>query len=129
MKVNEASALFLSVIEAHKGILYKIANSYCKDPEDRKDLVQEIIVQLWKSFDRYTDQYRYSTWIYRIALNAALSFYRKEARRKDAVRPLSDDILSIAEAGISVPKTLIKNGFGCCLRAENRRRSFVPWNF
>jgi RNA polymerase sigma factor (sigma-70 family) len=98
MKTTEASALFLSVIEAHKGILYKVANAYCKDAEDRKDLVQEIIVQLWKSFERYNDQYRYSTWIYRIALNVAISFYRKETRRKDTAQPLSDNILYIAEA-------------------------------
>lgn len=97
MKTTEASALFLEVIEAHKGILYKIANSYCKDPEDRKDLVQEIVVQLWKSFGRYSDQYKYSTWIYRIALNVAISFYRKENRRRDTARLLSDDILSITE--------------------------------
>ena len=98
MKATEASALFLSVIEAHKGILYKVANTYCKDPEGRKDLVQEIIVQLWKSFERYNDQYKYSTWIYRIALNVAISFYRKETRRKDTAGPLSDDIISVAEA-------------------------------
>ena len=84
---------FLSVIQTNKGIIYKIANSYCKDEEDRKDLVQEIIVQLWKSFDKYNEQYKYSTWIYRIALNVAISFYRKEHRRKDISNPLSDGIL------------------------------------
>ena len=47
--------VFLSVIEANKGIIYKIANSYCKASEDRKDLVQEIILQLWKSFDSYNE--------------------------------------------------------------------------
>ena len=51
---TERSAIFLTVIEANKGIIYKVANSYCKNAEDRKDLVQEIIVQLWKSFDNYT---------------------------------------------------------------------------
>ncbi len=89
---------FLSVIDSHKGILYKIANSYCKDTEDRKDLVQEIIYQLWKSFDNYTEEYKYSTWIYRIALNVAISFYRKENRRKQVSNPLSDDILHFADS-------------------------------
>lgn len=41
---------FLAITENHKGIIFKICNAYCKDPEDRKDLVQEIIYQLWRSF-------------------------------------------------------------------------------
>ena len=61
----------------HKGLLYKVANVYCKYREDRSDLIQEIIFQLWRSFKNYNPQYQYSTWIYRIALNVAISFYRK----------------------------------------------------
>ena len=91
---------FLSVIESHKGIVYKIANAYCKDAEDRKDVVQEIIVQLWKSFDTYNNQYKYSTWVYRIALNVAISFYRKEHRRKQNAEPLYDDILNMTDANV-----------------------------
>lgn len=74
--------VFLSVIESHKGILYKVVNAYCKDEENRKDLIQEIIFQLWKSFDRYNNQFKYSTWIYRIALNTSISFYRRELIRR-----------------------------------------------
>lgn len=97
MENQNNNELFLSVIESHKGILYKIANSYCKDSEDRNDLIQEIIVQLWKSFETYNDQYKYSTWIYRIALNVAISFYRKENRRKKIAHPITDSILNFAE--------------------------------
>ena len=97
MENENKSELFLSVIESHKGILYKIANSYCKDSEDRNDLVQEIIVQLWKSFENYDDRYKYSTWIYRIALNVAISFYRKENRRKEIAHPITDGVLNFAE--------------------------------
>lgn len=74
--INEEE--FLSVLDGHKGILYKVANSYCRHEEDRKDLIQEIIFQLWRSFEKYDGRSRYSTWIYRIALNVAISFYRKE---------------------------------------------------
>lgn len=72
---------FLSILENHKGIIYKIANSYCHGKEDRKDLVQEIIIQLWLSFDKYDSQYKISTWIYRIALNTSISTYRKNKTR------------------------------------------------
>lgn len=71
---------FIQTIDDHKKIIYKIVNSYCQNREDRKDLEQEIIIQLWKSFDKYDDNYKYSTWMYRIALNVAISFYRKERK-------------------------------------------------
>lgn len=71
---------FVSTIDTHKKIIYKIVNSYCRNKEDRKDLEQEIIIQLWNSFDNYNPEYKYSTWMYRIALNVAISFYRKEKK-------------------------------------------------
>lgn len=104
MNTTDKSVLFLSVMESHKGILYKVANSYCKDSEDRKDLIQEMMVQLWKSFESYTDHYKYSTWIYRIALNVAISFYRKENRRKEIANPLNDDILNVADSTLPTEK-------------------------
>ncbi len=88
---------FLRVIQAHKGIIYKVANSYCKDAEDRNDLVQEIMIQLWKSIDKYNDQFKYSTWIYQIALNVAISFYRKERNRQNIVNPINDSILNYSD--------------------------------
>lgn len=63
------------------------------DPEDRKDLEQEIILQLWHSSDRYDDQFRLSTWIYRIAFNVAISFRRKESNRKKRISSVDQDII------------------------------------
>lgn len=97
MTPSKEDNVFLSVIEQHKGIIYKIANSYCRNTEDRKDLIQEIIYQLWRSFGRYNDQYKYSTWLYRIALNVAISFYRKDSKRTGRASELTPDIIVIAE--------------------------------
>lgn len=88
---------FLSVLENHKGILYKVSNSYSRNAEDRKDLVQEMVYQLWKSMDRYQEQYKYSTWIYRVAINVAISFYRKESNRKAVSVPISKSLLNFSE--------------------------------
>lgn len=93
----EQPTIFLSLIETNKGIIYKVANAYCMHAEDRKDLIQEIIVQLWRSFDRYNDQYKYTTWMYRIALNVAISFYRRENRRKQLTGHSPDNILDLAD--------------------------------
>ncbi|PWV54297.1 RNA polymerase sigma factor [Chitinophaga sp. S165] len=97
MTPSKEDNVFLSVIEQHKGIIYKIANSYCRNTEDRKDLIQEIIYQLWRSFGRYNDQYKYSTWLYRIALNVAISFYRKDSKRSGRASELTTDIIIVAE--------------------------------
>ena len=74
-----------------------MTNSFCINVEDRKDLVQEIVVQLWKSFDSYSEQYKYSTWIYQIALNVSISYYRKEKRRKEFTNPLSESIFTFSD--------------------------------
>lgn len=87
---------FSALIEDHKGIIYKIANSYCRHAEDRKDLIQEIVVHLWKSHDRYDERFKLSTWIYRIALNVAISAYRREKKRSDRVSPLKEIIIEPA---------------------------------
>jgi len=95
MQTNKDSNKFLEMLDDHKGIIYKIVNSYCRDEEDRKDLAQEIIIQLWKSFDRYDSRFKYSTWIYRIALNVSISFYRKEKRRSEISYPLPENLFSV----------------------------------
>lgn len=93
----DKSDIFLSVVQTNKGIIYKVVNSYCQNIEDRKDLVQEIIIQLWKSFDNYDDNFKHSTWMYRISLNVAISFYRKENRRKKISNPLIDGIINFSD--------------------------------
>src|ERR1700744_6162342 len=70
-------AEFLELIQTNKAILYKISVSYCRNVSDREDLMQEMVYQLWKSADRFDSTYKFSTWMYRIALNVAISFYRK----------------------------------------------------
>ena len=87
------STTFLAVIDANKGIIYKVANAYCRDEENRKDLIQEILVQLWLSFTKYDETFKLTTWMYRIALNVSISFYRKEHRRDQINQPLQDDLI------------------------------------
>ena len=98
MDPPDKSTQFLSVIQTHKGIVYKVANSYCKGTEDRKDLIQEIIIQLWLSFHKYDAKYALTTWIYRIALNVCISFYRKEKRRSNISLSLPEGIIYLHEA-------------------------------
>ncbi|GAA0549444.1 RNA polymerase sigma factor [Chitinophaga japonensis] len=96
MDFEQATAdRFLSVIAEYKGIIYKVASFYCRQAEDRKDLVQEIIYQLWRSFPQYNEQYKLSTWMYKVALNVSISFYRKDKRRQEHSSVLTDSILDL----------------------------------
>lgn len=88
---------FIGIIKDHKRIIYKVIYSYCRDAEDRKDLQQEVIIQLWKSLKTYNDTYKLSTWIYRIALNVAISHYRKDQKRLKSNTSIDEDIFRIAE--------------------------------
>lgn len=66
-----------------------MANTYCKDDTDREDLIQEIALQIWLSMESFNGQFRWSTWVYRVALNTAISFYRKHKNRKEQTVSLS----------------------------------------
>ena len=92
----ETQGRFVTLLDEHKKILYKVAGSYARTPADRADLVQEIVAQLWRSFGRYDERWRFSTWTYRIALNVAISFYRGESRRTRTLVPAEDSILQVA---------------------------------
>lgn len=96
MKTHESlTTFFQEIIESHKGILFKVANLYCKNQSDRQDLLQEMMLQIWKSLQNYNAQYKLSTWLYRIALNVAISFYRKSASRDRINKHLPEDFLLI----------------------------------
>jgi RNA polymerase sigma factor (sigma-70 family) len=76
--IKMESNKFTSVIKENKNLIFKICYSYCSNPENRRDLQQEILLQLWKSFSKFDGRVKISTWIYRIALNTAISFYRND---------------------------------------------------
>lgn len=90
---------FLSLLDEHRRILFKVSRSYGRTTADREDLVQEITAQLWRSFDRYDDRCSFSTWMYRIALNVAISFHRRETRRKRHIVAAEDSVLESAAEG------------------------------
>lgn len=72
-----ASHEFLSLVEKHKGILIKVCSLYARRQDERDDLFQEIVIQLWKAWPSFEGRSQFSTWLYRIALNTAISGLRK----------------------------------------------------
>lgn len=97
MDTEQARARFEALLDENKRIVYTICNSYCANPSDRDDLAQEIIAEVWRSFGRFDASARFSTWLYRVALNVAISFYRRERRRTDRVVIAQQSAFEIAE--------------------------------
>ncbi len=71
---------FVETIETHRGIIFKVCKMYCPLDEDCDDLYQDIVAQLWKAWGGFRGEAKISTWIYRIALNTAISGFRKQKR-------------------------------------------------
>jgi len=89
---------FLRLLEEHKGIIIKICNAYCQAKDDKEDLSQEIVYNLWKAFANYTPDHKFSTWLYRVALNVAISYYRKE-KRSLQYTPYDENLIVFSEEG------------------------------
>jgi RNA polymerase sigma factor (sigma-70 family) len=88
---------FQELLERHQKIVFKVASTYCRHPEDRRDLEQEIAIQLWRAFPRYDESRPFSTWMYRIALNVAISAARRAGRREMQSLSRDGDVAEIAE--------------------------------
>jgi len=71
---------FLNDFEANQNIAHKICRLYTKNKSDHNDLFQEITIQLWKNYPKFRGDAKFSTWMYRVALNTAISLYRKSTR-------------------------------------------------
>jgi RNA polymerase sigma-70 factor, ECF subfamily len=94
----EEEKKFVNLINEHQGLIHKVCIMYENDREVRNDLFQEIVLQLWKSFPSFRGEAKISTWMYRIALNTAISGFRKETR-KIVTEDLKEMHFNISEHG------------------------------
>lgn len=84
MTESKAKKEFLSLIEKHQGIIHKVSKMYCDVEECQKDLFQDILVQLWQSYSKFNKQSKFSTWMYRVALNTAIAQFKKEKKTTES---------------------------------------------
>jgi RNA polymerase sigma-70 factor (ECF subfamily) len=77
---KDLEAEFLSDFENNQNIAHKICRMYTTNKDDHNDLFQEITIQLWKNYSKFRGDAKFSTWMYRVALNTAISLYRKSTR-------------------------------------------------
>lgn len=86
---------FIRLLEAHSGIIYKVTRIYAKNASDEQDLRQEVVYQAWRSYANFKGASKFSTWLYRVALNTALTHAKKD--RKES--PGFDSDWQVAPAG------------------------------
>lgn len=94
---QDAQLQFRELLERHRGIVVRVAGNYAWRPEDRADLAQEIATQLWRSFPRYDGARNFSTWMYRIALNVAISHVRDNGLRGKRDLSLDEGLHELAD--------------------------------
>jgi RNA polymerase sigma-70 factor (ECF subfamily) len=74
-------SIFVELINQNQGIIHKVCRMYCQANEERADLFQEIVLQLWRAYPRFEYKSKITTWMYQIALNTAITAYRKSQRQ------------------------------------------------
>ena len=92
--------LFIKSIQENERLIYKVASFYTDCKDDRDDLVQEIIYNLWKSFESFKHNSSLSTWMYRIAMNVAI-FYLKKSKREVTTVPIGLEVLNFPETNFN----------------------------
>lgn len=84
------------LLRRNAGLIHRIAYAYFRDAADREDVFQEVAVQLWRSRERYDERFRETTWVYRIALNVAISHRRRERRHREGREELEAAAILVA---------------------------------
>ncbi len=87
---------FIKIIDSNQGIIKSLCKAYCISPDDQKDTFQDIILQLWKSFETFRGESEISTWIYSVSLNTLLAKVRKEKKK------IATESIGISELSISI---------------------------
>jgi RNA polymerase sigma-70 factor (ECF subfamily) len=78
---KELEHQFVTELENNQNIVHKVCSLYTDDRDSHNDLFQEITIQLWKAYPKFRGDSKFSTWMYRVALNTAITLYRKSRRR------------------------------------------------
>ena len=96
MSTPNSETKFVALLDEHQNIIHKICRLYTNNEVEHEDLFQEISIQLWRSYNRFEGKSKFSTWMYRVGLNTAITLYRKEKKRLNT-QPLNDQFTAIAQ--------------------------------
>lgn len=121
MEINN----FLNLLSDNQGIIYKICNIYANSNEDKDDLKQEIILQLWKSYPSFQGKSKFSTWMYRIAFNTAITNIRKSKRHPFIDALSGSDPISSEKEEIDYLNESINNLYRAISKLNDTEKAIV----
>lgn len=103
MKQPDLHSTFLELVKQHERIIYKVCYLYADNAADRQDLYQEILVQVWKGYQKFRGDAKFSTWLYQVAINTAIAGFRRAKNSPvsftgDDLPEMGDTIVSTNEA-------------------------------
>lgn len=81
--MNNKAKIFTELVEKNQGIIHKVCRIYTDDKDSHDDLFQEIVLQLWRSYDSFKGDSKFSTWMYRVSLNTAITLIRKKTKSSE----------------------------------------------
>ncbi len=87
---SERNKIFDQWLARHKGLLFKVVRAYAFTPQDREDLFQEVVLQVWKSIPKFREESAVTTWLYRIALNVGIKWTTKTQRYQELNQPMPE---------------------------------------
>lgn len=115
---------FIAIIKENEGIIYKITKIYTDQYVDQQDLYQEIVYQLWKSFDNFKGNSKISTWIYRVALNTALTYIKRKTKHLKPI-PINDEIFQSEDESNSFMEERLSLLYGQIRKLNEGERAII----
>lgn len=122
MKNREIENEFIALVEDYQKVIYKVCYLYSKNSDNLNDLYQESILNLWRSYPRFRNECKASTWIYKITLNTCISFYRRFSKSPQFV-PLSTTLESIIDNNTEI--ALIQELYTLINRLGNLEKALI----
>ena len=120
----EIKSDFVKLIKENEGIIFKVTTFYTNNEHDQNDLYQEIVYQLWKSFDSFRNESKISTWMYRVALNTSITYLKKQKRRGTQV-PIDRVILNKTDWSNSLHEEMVKTLYAQITKLNDLEKGIV----
>lgn len=100
---------YMKLVQEHEGIIHKVIGLYVDVAEDRKDLYQEVLLQAWRSFKNFKGNSKFSTWLYKVALNTVLTFSKKQQKKAELKDNFSPETITTSNDNSEVLYKVIKS--------------------
>nr|WP_199399030.1 RNA polymerase sigma factor [Putridiphycobacter roseus] len=118
---------FIKLVKPHQGILVKVSKIYMDTLTDQEDLRQEILFQLWKAYPSFKGKSQFSSWMYRVAINTAITFF-KQQKKMPFLELLNDKTVSINEAVEEIKTEQLAHFYGAVRQLNKIEKALILYS-